>query len=408
MIKRLQRKFIAITMCSILVVLVGLIGSINVANYLHVNQTADERLGVLAENGGVFPRDDRNPGDKKKPPRDLSPEAPFDTRYFTVSLRREDGTVLAVNTGRIAAVSTEIAAEQASRLFEQGKTGGFWKEYKFCAVEQTDTVMYIFLDCSRELSTFTSFLLASVSASVVGMLLVLLLVIIFSRRAVKPVAESYDKQKQFITDASHEIKTPLTVIDASVEVLEMENGVSEWTGHIRQQVARLTALTEKLVYLARMDEEGRTWPMTDFSLSDAVEETVQPFRAVAAAQGKTLQGEIEAQVSYCGDEASLRQLMSLLLDNAVKYTNPGGTIVLRLRACGKSREITLWNTVEQIPAGNLDRLFERFYRLDSSRNSATGGQGIGLSIAQAIVTAHKGTITAQSDDGRSILFTVVL
>lgn len=408
MIKKLQRKFIAITMCSVILVVGGIIGIIDIANYRHVNASADEKLNVLEDNGGIFPRAAAKQGSgSQQPKNEMSPEAPFDTRYFTVGLR-SDGTLVEVDTGRIAAVSTETASQYATKLYQQGKTEGFQGNYKYRAVTDNGDIMYIFLDCSRELSTFYSFLWVSLLVGCIGILLVFGLVVFFSRRAVKPVAESYEKQKQFITDASHEIKTPLTIIDANTEVLEMENGENEWTGSIKKQIQRLSALTEKLVFLSRMDEEGTVLQMTDFSLSDAVEETVQPFETVAVAQEKELSYEIEKNISYYGDEASIRQLLSLLLDNAMKYTEEHGRIKVQLKSNGRHRELMVKNTVEEISKGRQDILFERFYRRDSSRNSQSGGYGIGLSVAKAIVTAHKGKITAFSEDGTSIQFTVIL
>lgn len=408
MLKRLRRKFIGITMCSIVLVLGSIIGIINLANYWNINNNADALLSVLAENDGVFPRvGDMEGSGQKPPPRDMSPEAPFNTRYFTVVLRL-DGTVFSVDTGRIAAVSSEAAAEYAAQLYAQGKTGGFFENYKYQAHACNEGIMYIFLDCNEELETFYSFLFVSILASLIGILLVFALVLFFSKLAVRPVAESYEKQKQFITDASHEIKTPLTVIDANTEVLEMESGENEWTKSIKNQVKRLASLTEKLVFLSRMEEENAALQMADFSLSEAILQTAQPYEAIAEVQGKTLSLEIERNVSYYGNEVSLRQLISLLLDNAMKYFNPGGSIAVQFRTAGKNKVLSVKNTVSHIQKGKLDMLFERFYRLDSSRSSQTGGYGIGLSVARAIVTAHKGKISAQSDDGRSILFTIVL
>ena len=408
MLKRLRRKFIGITMCSIVLVLGSIIGIINLANYWNINNNADALLSVLAENDGVFPRvGDMEGSGQKPPPRDMSPEAPFNTRYFTVVLRL-DGTVFSVDTGRIAAVSSEEAAEYAAQLYAQGKTGGFFENYKYQAHACNEGIMYIFLDCNEELETFYSFLFVSILASLIGILLVFALVLFFSKLAVRPVAESYEKQKQFITDASHEIKTPLTVIDANTEVLEMESGENEWTKSIKNQVKRLASLTEKLVFLSRMEEENAALQMADFSLSEAILQTAQPYEAIAEVQGKTLSLEIERNVSYYGNEVSLRQLISLLLDNAMKYSNPGGSIAVQFRTAGKNKVLSVKNTVSHIQKGKLDMLVERFYRLDSSRISQTGGYGIGLSVARAIVTAHKGKISAQSDDGRSILFTIVL
>lgn len=407
MIKILRRKFIIITMCSIIIVLGGIIGTINIANYYNVNKNADALLTVLAENNGIFPKPDDTRKGKTPHEHDMSPEAPFETRYFTVVLR-DDNTVVMVNTGRIAAVSTETAAHYAKTLHTQGNTSGFLDNYKYKAVPSDDNIMYVFLDCSRELSTFYSFLFASLLVSLGGILLVFTLVMIFSLLALKPVAESYEKQKQFITNASHEIKTPLTIISANADIIEMENGETKWTSSIKNQVKRLTDLTEKLVFLSRMDEENTSLETTDFSISDAIEETAQPFEAIAAAQNKTFIVNIEKNIYFHGDEALIRQLISLLLDNAMKYSNERGTIELNFRKNGKNREITVKNTVTEIKPGKLDILFERFYRADLSRNSETGGYGIGLSAAKAIVAAHKGKIHARSSDGKSVTFNVIL
>lgn len=277
MIKNLRRKFIGIAMSSVILVLFGIIGVINIANFRSVNENANARLAILAENDGVFPRPGDGRGMKTSPRRDMSPEAPFDTRYFTVLLR-QDHSVISVDTGRIAAVSTETATEYALELCEKGKTSGFLGNYKYLAVPKGEETLYLFLDCSRELSTFYAFLWASLAVSTVGILLVFALVLFFSKLAVKPVAESYEKQKRFITDASHEIKTPLTIIGANTEVLEMEHGSDEWTASIKKQVARLTALTEKLVFLSRMDEEGAVLQMTDFPYRTRLRRWCSPSR----------------------------------------------------------------------------------------------------------------------------------
>lgn len=448
MIKKLQYKFIALSMCSMVMVLVLLIGSINISNYLHINETLNARLDILAENNGHFP--DNIPNDTRKnvtgnnsisqplqKPDSIQPsskpdgtqsenilsqdhrvhpaisqEAPFDTRYFTVKLA-DDGSVLSTDTGKIAAISDEDAALYAQALFENGKHSGYQGHYKYRSVSVTDdsgtvSSLYIFLDCERELNSFHSFLTASIFMSCLGLLLVFILVVLFSKKMVKPVAESYKKQKRFITDASHEIKTPLTIIDANTEALEMENGENEWTRSTRKQIKRLASLTEKLVFLSRMDEESNTLTMVNFSLSDAVLDTAQPFEAVALSKNKKLILDIRDDIFLNGDEGSIRQLVSLLLDNAMKYSSDNSTIKMTLKADRKNKILTLENEADGLTAGNYDILFERFYRLDDSRNSSTGGYGIGLSVAQAIVLAHKGKISARSDNGKTILFTIIL
>ena len=188
---------------------------------------------------------------------------------------------------------------------------------------------------------------------------------------------------------------------------ELETGETEWTRSISKQITRLTSLTEKLVMLSRMDEESYRPNAVRFSFSEAARETVQSFEAVAQYKNKNYTAEIEDGIEYEGDEHAIRQLMSLLIDNAMKYSDEGGNIAVRLKKSGKNIELQVENTAENLKKGNQEILFERFYRTDASRNSATGGHGIGLSVAKAIVTAHKGKISAVSPDGRRIVFTAV-
>ena len=407
MIKKLRRKFIAIAMISVIVVLTLIMGTVNIINYLNVNERSQRTLSVLEENDGEFPFDELPQKGKRFENKSLSAEAPFETRYFTVSMNNE-GKVSAIDTGRIFAVSTSTAEEYAKTLFSKNKTRGFIGNYKYSRIAHNDGYMYIFIDCERELSTFRSFLLASIGISFLGIVLVFILVVIFSKIAVRPVAESYEKQKRFITDASHEIKTPLAIIDANTEVIEMLNGENEWSESIRNQIKRLNSLTEKLVLLSRMDEETYVVSMEEFSLSDAVYDTVQPFFTLAQTHNRTLTTDIQDNVTVKANETLIRQLISLLLDNAVKYSDDGGKIEVKLFTKGKNTVLTVFNTVEEIQQGKQDFLFERFYRADSSRNSETGGHGIGLSVVKAIAESNNGKISAQSTDGKSICFTFIL
>lgn len=255
------------------------------------------------------------------------------------------------------------------------------------------------------MSSFRTFVFTSAVVSITGLLAVMLLLIFLSGRIVKPFSENYEKQKQFITDAGHELKTPLTIIDADAEVLEMDIGENEWLGDIRMQTKRLAQLTNSLIQLSRMEEQPQVEKI-EFPLSDLVEETVETFHALAKTQNKNLTSRIQPMLSMKGDEKAIRQLVTILLDNAVKYSDDGGKIELTLEKQKNLIRLSVFNTAESVPKESLAHLFDRFYRADQSRNSRTGGYGLGLSIASAVAAAHKGRIQAATQDERSLLIMV--
>lgn len=424
--RRLRRKFILVAMGAVTVVLTLIIAGINVVNYSHVCKMADARLDyILAGKGGIDwtdePKTDpgQDVGAGKAAAGDrvavraghfegMTAESPFDTRYFTVTL--VDGQAVDVNTARIAAVGAKRAARIAMGLDSKGWTSGFSGNYRYTATVQGDKTTYVFVDCSRELASFHSFLSASVAISCIGWLAVLAIVAGASGAVIRPMVESYSKQKRFITDASHEIKTPLAVIDAANEVQEIESGESEWTQSIHEQVARLTALTERLVFLARMDEGSAGFTMASIDLAEAVDKAAAPFKSVAVSRGKHLSISIADGVRVHADAAAVTQVVELLLDNAARYASEGSVIELSLRAVshGKGKgaaELIVSNAVDELPEGDLDRLFDRFYRADVSRSSKTGGSGVGLSVVRAIVEAHGGSATVSGHD-HQITFTV--
>lgn len=422
--RRLRRKFILVAMGAVTAVLTLIIAAINIVNYSHVCKMADARLGyILADKGSIDwgdeskddPANGKDAGDSQAGVRirhfeGMTAESPFDTRYFTVSIA--GGQVTDVNTARIAAVGAKRAASIAAKLHSKGWVSGFSGNYRYTTDVQDDETTYVFVDCSRELTSFHSFLSASVAISCIGWLAVLAIVAGASGAVIRPMVESYSKQKRFITDASHEIKTPLAVIDAANEVQEIESGESEWTQSIHEQVARLTALTERLVFLARMDEGSAGFTMISIDLSEAVDKAASPFESVAVSRGKRLSTSIASGVRAHADAAAVAQVVELLLDNATRYASEGSVIELSLRAVSRgagkgSAELVVSNAVDELPEGDLDRLFDRFYRADVSRSSKTGGSGVGLSVVRAIAEAHGGSASV-CGHGNQITFIVRL
>lgn len=413
MIKKLRRKFVAVAMLSLFIVLLIIIGTVNILNYTRMADDAQRTINILKENDGSFPKPDMKPGHGKEMFKGMSPEAPYESRYFSV-LMDGSGNVSTIDTGKIAGTDTDEAAEYAAKVLECGRTSGFMGQYRFGIKDKDNGKLIIFLYCGRELSNFRAVLLISVGISFVGMLAVFLLLIFFSGRIVKPVSESYEKQKRFITDAGHEIKTPLTIIDADAELVGLDCGENAWLEDIRKQTKRLTALTNDLIYLAKMEEGQKSSTKIEFPLSDVVEETAESFRARAVNENKKLDIDIQPEITYCGDEKAIRQLVSILVDNAVKYSDGIKIISVKLEGQGgtsklsKGFRLQVFNSCEHIEPESVKHLFDRFYRAEQSRNSQTGGYGIGLSVAKAVVDAHKGKITADTADGKSLRITVVM
>ena len=418
MIRRLRRKFIVACMISLAVVLTVILGGVNLMSYHKVVVDADNILALLDANGGTFPKNhgtgtlpsNSTPPSKKDSfgQRPFSPETPYESRFFSVLLGT-DGQPLQVDTGQIAAVDETEATIYAQTVFTSGRSSGFCGDYRYLLCEEEQGSLIIFLDCGRSLSSFRMTLLTSVILALLGLLAVLILLLILSKRIVRPVAESYEKQKQFITDAGHELKTPMTIISADADLAEMECGENQWITDIRRQAQRLTGLTNNLIYLSRMEEEQPKLQLIDFPLSDVAEEMAQSFQALAKSQEKEFSVHIQPMLSCTGDEKAIRQLLSILLDNALKYSPAGGQMALRLEKQGRMLLLTMSNTSAQpIDQDKLPHLFDRFYRTDQSRNSQTGGYGLGLSIARSIVLAHKGKIRAESPDGRTLTFIVHL
>lgn len=435
--KRLRQKFVLVAMLSVAAALALILVVINAVNYQSVCRMADDRIEAIVENGGSFPSVfgvdearvgqeeasdasvvileelsatyiDRSYGLGKRAADIMDKEAPYDTRYFTVTVD-DDGTIAGVDVNHVAAITAQDACTYALQVSTKSAKHGFYSAYRYRVVDTDEGSLYVFVDCSRELSNFEAFLGASAAIGMGAWLLVFILMVIFSRVAVRPIVESYRKQQRFITDASHEIKTPLAVIGAANDVLEIEAGESEWTQSIAAQVTRLKSLTERLVFLARMDEDATQFEKTDLDLSELVEYASEPFCAVAESRGKKLVRNMETGLRIQGDISALSQVVELLLDNATRYASDGSKIELALKKRSRGgATLQVSNAVDAMPEGDLRRLFNRFYRADTSRNSRTGGSGVGLSVAQAIVEVHGGSIRAQALDAHTICFIVTL
>ncbi|MBR0132248.1 MAG: HAMP domain-containing histidine kinase [Lachnospiraceae bacterium] len=439
MYKQLRKRFIAASMAGMLLVTLIVVGAINIINFVNEKKSINEMLEFInnfsMDMSGKDGKQDRDKGFRpEEMPGELPGEMPADlpedmknnrgdgenddfrrwnrddlkrgfdrinftaetqytTRFFIVEFD-SDGTIVRTDTTSIAAIDNDEAQKIAARLYKGKQQSGRDGYYYYKEYETENGSCLVYLDCTNEILQSRKLLLISLGVALASLVMEFILLWFFSKKVVKPVAESVEKQKSFITDASHELKTPLTIISANTEVLEMMDEKNEWTESIKNQTVRLSKLINEMVYLAKMDEEKRELTMENFSLSNAVNEVVMPFETVAKSKGFSFDTEIEDNIDFHGDEAAVRQMVSIFMDNAMKYTgkNEAGEekIKVSLQRKNKKARLTVYNTCEKIDKETLSRLFERFYRVDKSRSRETGGSGIGLSIVQAIADKHKG------------------
>jgi len=400
MLKRLRWKFTAGATTAVLIVLLILVGGINLA-YRHISVGGTDRmLQMIASNEGRVPEYAADASLRVPLGFRMTPETPFETRFFIVRPGL-GGEPVSAQTDFIAAVSEEEAEYYYLEADASGAEKGTVGHYRFLRSGSGDSVAYVFLDISRQQQTFQDLLLISLLITFAGLCLTLLLAWLLSGIAIRPTARSIENQKRFITDASHEMKTPLTVIRSCADILCMDDEKNEWAEGIRRESKRLTKLVSDLVLLSRWDEEAPVREKRLFDLSRAVWDTLTPYRNLAEAKGKTIDAEIADGLSLRGDESAVQTALSTLLENAVQYSAPDSVITLRAGRTKRGVRLTLSNACTLDETLDVGRLFERFYCADPSRSRDSGGTGVGLSIAKAIVEAHDGKISAAREtDGR--------
>lgn len=406
MIRKLKIKFIVLSMTALLGLLTVIVSGMNIISYNSVIEETDQVLSLLSKNKGRFPE----PEQKEEPPvpKHMSPEVPYDSRYFWVLLD-DSGNIIQAETSKIKSVSTSDAIEFANTITENRKKRGFIDIYRYDCFDENGSTRITFLECRRELTNFRNFLSASIIMAASGYIIFFFVILFFSGRIIKPVSESYDKQKRFITDAGHEIKTPLTIINANADLLEMEYGENECIDDILDQTKRLTNLTNDLVYLARMEESEGSAVSEDVNLSELLSKAARLFKAPALTKKTDMFINIQPDIIIKGESRAVERLVNILIDNALKYSPCESIVSIDCRRENRYVNLHIVNSsVAPINKDELLHVFDRFYRTDTSRSSETGGHGIGLSAAKAIVAAHKGKIEAWTPDGNAFHITVLL
>lgn len=406
MIKKLRKRFIMVTSFALLGVIGILIISINAINLYNNKSNLNNMMNFVFSNDGriLINRPDID-NDMLHKNDNMNKKNFFNTRFCVVNLD-DNKEVQNIYSDRVVMFTENEIKDYIKYILEAKESEGWIDDYKYKIGSVEGGYRIVIIDASAIKEANWSIFNISMSVGIISYLVVLLIVTLCSKRAIAPMLEGYEKQKQFITDASHELKTPLTIISANSEILEMTYGSDEWIEGIENQVEIMRDLVNNMVILSRMDEEKQEIIFKEFNISDAIYDTAMAFQGLCKNDNKELNLDIDVDIYVNGDESSLRQLISILLDNAVKYCDKDGVINVELKK-EKQVVLTVTNSYDNVKNIELDRLFDRFYRVDKSRTKK-GSYGLGLAIAQAIVNVHKGKIKVTNIKNEFIQFKIIL
>ena len=416
-IRKLRRNFVLIAMLAFISMMAFTGGLINISNSAQTRRTTQDLLDYIIVHEGDFPQSEEEASETAVSVEGVSeaisydtlesemPEFQYSTRFYAVLYDRA-GRVREVKLNHIHSVDRELALTSAEMIRSlHHPFGGFGQYYfyKKAAYEDGRSIVVV-LDASSQIRANQDTTRSTLFICGVGILISFLTVLAVSGRIIRPEIENARRQKMFITNASHELKTPLAVIRANTELEEMLNGENEWTQSTLRQVDRLNGLIQNLVMIARAQETEDADLVRDVDVSTLVLDTVKPYNSLAQQEEKTLEIEISPNLHMTADESRIRQLATILVDNAFKYCDEKGSIFISLSRARLSRQIrfTVSNSYANGKGVDYNRFFERFYREDSSHNSDgndRGGYGIGLSIAESICGQYKGSIRASWKDG---------
>ncbi len=399
MIKKLQKKFILLTTVISFIVLFVIAVLINVANYISIMNNSDSLLEMLIES-------DLKLVENSHPPDRFPREIAFTTRFFVLR-SDEGGDINYVDTKNIGSVSVEDAIVYAEAIDNKGATNGIVDNFRFIKTETSYGYTYIFLDIEADMIGFKQYLLFSVLIMSGAIVFIFILSCLFSKWAVNPITKVYDKQKRFITDVNHEFKTPLSIIRSNCDIVEIYHGEDEWIDGIKMQIDKLNLLVENLTTLAKLDEMKEVNIKTDFSLDEALGETIDEFSPAFQQKKLDIQKSITNNISVSASECDIRKLFAILIENAIKYSPEKGIVSIDLLQKGNKRIFSIKNNCENVTVGKHGNWFDRFYREDEARNDETSGFGIGLSIAKSICESNGAKISAESKKCKEIEITII-
>ena len=397
MTRSLQRRFVAAAMAAVTVLLLFLLGAINGANLFFAHQRLEHTLEMLGDTGGDIGRlPPPQPGGPEHPGMDRNDYDTFLSSNFFVVRFGPEGWAVFADVSRTSQVSQEEAVRLAEEARASGQNEGSSGSFRYLLRENPPFgLTAVFLDTAGEQFSCLRVLALSGGLGLGCWLGMLAVVVLRSKKAIRPIAENIQRQKQFVTNAGHELKTPLAIIRSNAEALELYTGASKWSGRIIEQTARMDGLVKNMLLLARMDEGAGSARPEEIDFSALLAEVLEEFAQPMGARGMVLRQDAAPAAAVYGDRAQVRQMLALLLDNAVKHGRDSGEIQVSLSQ--KDGRVQLWieNTCPVLPDCPPEKLFQRFYRADSARSQKSGGSGIGLSAVRALAAANRVRVQAE-------------
>lgn len=391
-------------------------------------------------NGGQYENDDDNDDDREDNYNRIGPVAYSDFAPvldgYTISVEKnvqiadnnsedtepvpkslgsiEFFVIMADSDGKFTAsanndsMTAELGQQYIDEILNNKENLGMTRNHSYCAEKKSNGTLMVLTDRTAEIEMMKKLKRTTLIVGIISVILLSVASYFLSGLIVKPLKETFERQKQFISDASHELKTPLTVISTNADVLEGEIGQNRWLNYIHDQADRMNVLVNDLLSLSRLENSNRDFITCEFDLSRAVTNASLPFECQAFESKKNFVLNIEEGIRINGSEQHIKQMTGIFIDNALKYSKDSGTVRVSLTKEDNKAVLAVYNTGHGVREEEVDKLFERFYRSDESRNRSTGGYGLGLAIAKSIIDKHKFKVHIENQEGRSICFVVTM
>ena len=406
MFKQLQKSFVKSAMLSFTAVLLAVLVAVNIVNYRQTVDQVDRLTTMLVNNDGTFPDAPDDKGPKEHPEHGMPKGMEFRkddqmaTRYAVVRVAND--TVQSVDRTHLVSLDEEALKELGLRIAQGTATKGWEGSLRYQVAKTDAGTMVVLVDANRETQQVSRLMMVTGAVFVLCLAVVYVLVRLASKRAIRPFVENVERQQQFIANASHEIKTPLAVLSANTDLLAMMGTEAKFVDSNKRQIKRLNSLVEQMLLLSRYDEGEATATKEEVDLVAVTKDIVEEILPVLNEKGLQVEFTGEAQTIITTNKSAMTELIRILLDNAMKYTV--GEPVITVEA--KRNQLAIENETEPMTKEQVSQIFDRFYRVDSSRNRTTGGSGLGLSIAQKIAETNDVQLTAELTSETQIRFVI--